>query len=66
MKIILDVNDLLPGADWQRLETWAALADMTPMEYVRACVRRGHLELRSEVAESVLYVRPATDKISIP
>ena len=66
MKIILDVNDLLPGADWQRLETWAALADMTPVEYVRACVRRGHLELRSEVAESVLHVRPATDKISIP
>ena len=66
MKIILDVNDLLPGADWQRLETWAALADMTPMEYVRACVRRGHLELRSEVAESVLYVRPTADKISIP
>ena len=66
MKIILDVNDLLPGADWQRLETWAALADMTPMEYVRACVRRGHLELRSEVAKSALYVRPATDKISIP
>ena len=66
MKIILDVNDLLPGADWQRLETWAALADMTPMEYVRACVRRGHLELRRDVAESAIYVRPATDKISIP
>ena len=66
MKIILDVNSLLPGADWQRLETWAALADMTPMEYVCACIRRGHLELRSEVAEGVLYIRPATDKISIP
>ena len=65
MKIILDVNDLLPGNDWQRLETWAALADMTPMEYVRACVRRGHLELRAEVAETALYVRPATGKISI-
>ena len=66
MKIILDVNDLLPGADWQRLETWAALADMTPIEYVRACVRRGHLELRAEVAESALYVRPASGKFSIP
>ena len=65
MKIILDGNDLLPGADWQRLETWAALADMTPMEYVRACVRRGHLELRGDVAESALHIRPATDKISI-
>ncbi len=66
MKIILDVNDLLPGADWQRLETWAALADMTPLQYVRACVRRGHLELRAEVGESALYVRPATGEIAIP
>ena len=65
MKIILDVDDLLPDADWQRLETWAAVADMTPMEYVRTCVRRGHLELRAEVAESGIYVRPATGKISI-
>ena len=66
MKISLDANDLLPGADWQRLETWAALADMTPMEYVRACVRRGHLELRAELSESTLYVRPATDECAIP
>ncbi len=66
MKISLDINDLLPGADWQRLETWAALAEMTPMEYVRACVRRGHLELRSEVSESELYVRPVTDEYTIP
>ena len=65
MKIILDVNDLLPGADWQRLETWAALAAMTPTDYVRACVRRGHLELRGGVAENALYICPATDKISI-
>ena len=66
MKITLDVNELLPGTDWQRLETWAALADMTPLEYVRACVRRGHLELRAEVVKSALYVRPATDKINVP
>ena len=66
MKITLDLNDLLPGADWQRLETWAALADMTPLEYVRACVCRGHLELRAEVLKSAIYVRPATDEITTP
>ena len=66
MKITLDVNDLLLGVDWQRLETWAVLADMPPMQYVRACVRRGQLELRAEVARSPLYVRPATDEITIP
>ena len=65
MKIILDVNDLRPGADWQRLAIWAALADKTPMEYVRACVRRGHLELRGDIVESALHIRPATDRISI-
>lgn len=61
MKIALDVSELLPGADWQRLETWAALADMTPVEYVRACVRRGHLELRAEVAKTSLLLRPNLD-----
>ena len=65
-KITLDINELLSGTDWQRLETWAALADMTPLEYVRACVRRGHLELRAEVVKSAIYVRPASDKINIP
>ncbi len=66
MKTTLDVNELLPGTDWQRLETWAALADMTPLEYVRAYVRPRHLELRAEEVKSALYVRPATDKINIP
>lgn len=61
MKITLEMDGLLPGTDWKRLETWAALADMTPEEYVRACVRRGHLELRAEVAESSLHLRPATE-----
>lgn len=61
MKITIDVDTLLPGADWQRLETWAALAGMSLADYVSACVRRGHLELRAEVAESALYLRPAGD-----
>lgn len=66
MKITLDAGDLLPGADWQRLETWAALAGMTPMDYVRACVRRGHLELSAEVSETALYLRPQVDETTAP
>ena len=66
MKSTLDVNEWLPGTDSQRLKTWAALADITPSKYVRACVRRRHLELRAEEVKSALYVRPATDKINIP
>ena len=61
MNITFDIDDLLPGTDWQRLETWAALAEMTPLQYVRACVQRGHLELRAEVSENSNFLRPATD-----
>jgi|GEM_PF-2846455 len=61
MKITLEIENLLPGADWQRLETWAALAGMTPQEYVGACVRRGHAELRAELAENALLLRPRAD-----
>ena len=65
MNITFEIDDLLPGADWQRLETWAILADMTPMEYVRACVQRGHLELRAEVSEDI-HLRPSPDEVEIP
>ncbi len=62
MKITLEMDTLLPGADWQRLETWAALMNMTPLEYINACVRRGHLEIRAEAAKSALYLRPLSDE----
>ena len=48
------------------MEIWAALADITPLEYVRNYVRRRHLELRAEEVKNTLYVRSATDKINIP
>ena len=64
MQITLDVNEVLPSTDWQGLVTWAALADITPLEYVRACVRRRHLELRAEEVKSALYVRPARTKLT--
>lgn len=61
VKITLDIETLLPGADWQRLETWAGLAGMTPAEYVRACARRGHLELKGDLATAALFLRPNAD-----
>ena len=61
MEITFEIDDLLPGADCQRLETWAALARLRPREYVRACVRRGHLELRAEVKKQSVNLKPITD-----
>ena len=66
MNITFEINDLLPGTDWQRLETWAALAGMSPLEYVRACVQRGHLELRAELSEKSNFLRPALDEVVAP
>jgi len=61
MKITLDIETLLPGPDWQRLETWAAMAGQTPAEYVRACIKRGHVELRGELAKGAMLLRPNAD-----
>jgi hypothetical protein len=51
MRRSVDLDDFLPGDDWQRLETWAAIAGMTPLDYLRQCVRRGHAVLREELSE---------------
>ncbi|MDD9877093.1 MAG: hypothetical protein OXR84_06595 [Magnetovibrio sp.] len=61
MKITLEMKSLLPGADWQRLETWAALAGMTPAEYVRACVRLGHSKLSADLRRSTIGLSPNVD-----
>lgn len=61
MKITLEMESLLPGADWQRLETWAALAGMTPAEYVRACVRLGHVKLSSDLRHNAIRLSPNVD-----
>ena len=61
MEITLDIDDLLSGAGCERLETWAALARLTPCEYVRACVRRRHLELKAEVKKRSVNLKPITD-----
>ena len=62
MRKLIDLEAFLPGSDWQRLETWAALAGMTPMDYLRACVRRGHAALSAELAQQAdSFIRPAID-----
>ena len=47
MKFSDELMSALPGHDWQRIETWAAVAGMTPAQYLSLCIRRGH-ELNKE------------------
>jgi hypothetical protein len=62
MRRSVDLESFLPDADWQRLETWAALAGMAPMEYLRVCVHRGHATLRQELkSQDTLNIRPGVD-----
>jgi hypothetical protein len=42
MKFSDELMSALPGGDWQRIETWAAIAGMTPAQYLSLCIRRGH------------------------
>ncbi|NQV99183.1 MAG: hypothetical protein HQ483_05770 [Rhodospirillales bacterium] len=39
----------LPGEDWQRIETWAAIAGMTPAQYLSLCIRRGHALVKEDL-----------------
>ena len=54
MKFSDELMSALPGADWQRIETWAAIAEMTPAQYLSLCIRRGH-ELNKEDLEKNAY-----------
>ncbi len=49
MKYSDDLHKALPGEDWQRIETWAAIAGMTPAQYLALCIRRGHDLLKEEI-----------------
>jgi hypothetical protein len=42
MKFSDELMSALPGGDWQRIETWAAIAGITPAQYLSLCIRRGH------------------------
>ncbi len=61
MKFTDELMTALPGGDWQRIETWAAIAGMTPAQYVSLCIRRGHAVLREELKHSEAKVVPLTD-----
>ena len=62
MRKSIDLESFLPEPDWQRLETWAAMAGMPALDYLRVCVRRGHALVREELlAEAPLSMRPIID-----
>ena len=65
MKVTLDVDELFSGNDRQRIETWAVMAGMSVVDYISACVRGGHHELKAEVSESALYPSPRTDDTAV-
>ena len=62
MRKTIDLESFLPEPDWQRLETWAAVAGMPTIDYLKVCVRRGHALVREELlAEAPLAIRPIDD-----
>jgi len=61
MRFFDELMTALPGEDWQRLETWAAVAGMTPAEYVAACIRRGHSSYKDELKSSAAIIYPGRE-----
>jgi len=61
MRFCDELMTALPGEDWQRLETWAAVAGMTPAQYVAACIRRGHSSFKDELKSSVAVIYPGRE-----
>ncbi len=49
MKFSDEFMTALPDDDWQRIETWAAVAGMTPAQYLSLCIRRGHALVKEEL-----------------
>lgn len=49
MKFSDELLTALPGEDWQRIESWAAIAGMTPAQYLSLCIRRGHALIKEEL-----------------
>ena len=63
MRKMIDLESFLPEPDSQRLETWAAMAGMPAIDYLKVCVRRGHALLREELlADAPLAMRPIFDE----
>ena len=49
MKFSEELLTALPGEDWQRIESWAAIAGMTPAQYLSLCIRRGHASIKEDL-----------------
>ena len=52
MKFSDELMTALPDNDWQRIETWAAVAGMTPAQYLSLCIRRGHALVKEELKQT--------------
>ena len=57
MKFSDELMGALPGGDWQRIETWAAVAGMTPTQYLSLCIRRGHELNKKDLKQNVCDLR---------
>lgn len=49
MRFSEELMTALPGEDWQRIETWAAIAGLTPAQYLSLCIRRGHALVKEDL-----------------
>lgn len=49
MKFSEELLTALPGEDWQRIESWAAIAGMTPAQYLSLCIRKGHAVIKEDL-----------------
>tara|TARA_Y100001960_G_C14580963_1_gene780745 strand:- start:532 stop:738 length:207 start_codon:yes stop_codon:yes gene_type:complete len=62
MRKLIDLESFLPESDWQRLETWAAMAGVSPLDYIKVCVRRGHELISKElITEENVALRPISE-----
>ena len=57
MKFSDELMSALPGDDWQRIETWAVVAGMTPVQYLSLCIRRGHELNKKELKQDAFDLR---------
>ena len=63
MKFTDELMSALPGGDWQRIETWAAIAGMTPAQYLSLCIRRGHELVKEDLKLVSAELKPVTDNV---
>ena len=65
MKFSDELTSALPGGDWQRIETWAAISGLTPVQYLSLCIRRGHELNKKDLKQDAfdLKISPGLESI---